>query len=123
MIARVWRGATRPQAADAYVEYLLRTGVRACRETPGNRGVYVLRRPVGEAAEFVFLSLWDSYEGVRRFAGPAPEKAVFYPEDDRFLIRRENEVSHYEVAAPPEPASRAASPAASALARFLIRHE
>ena len=122
MIARVWRGETRRAAADAYVEYLQRTGVRACRETPGNQGVYVLRRVGPAEAEFVFVSLWDSYDGIRRFAGPELDKAVFYPEDERFLVRREDAVRHYEVAAP-LPAGGRLEPATPSLARFLLRHE
>ncbi len=123
MIARVWRGETRRELADAYVEYLIRTGVRACRETPGNQGIYVLRRLEPAGAEFVFVSLWDSYDGIRRFAGPEPEKAVFYPEDERFLVRREELVSHYEVAVPPDPLARIEPAARPSFARFLIRHE
>ena len=34
---------------------------------------------------------------VKRFAGEAFDRAVFYPEDDRFLIDRETTASHYEV--------------------------
>ena len=38
--------------------------------------------------------------GRRSRASPATDidKAVFYPEDDRFLIERELKVAHYEVA-------------------------
>jgi hypothetical protein len=35
---------------------------------------------------------------VARFAGPDVERAVFYPEDDRFLVDRDETVAHYEVA-------------------------
>jgi hypothetical protein len=36
-------------------------------------------------------------DAVRRFAGDEPERAVYYPEDDRFLIDREDMVSHFEI--------------------------
>jgi hypothetical protein len=36
---------------------------------------------------------------VQRFAGENPEQAVFYPEDDRFLVDRDLTSTHYEVAA------------------------
>ena len=36
---------------------------------------------------------------IETFAGSHPEQAVFYPEDDRFLVERETVVSHFEVAA------------------------
>ena len=35
-------------------------------------------------------------DAVRGFAGDDVEKAVFYPEDERFLVDRELTVSHYE---------------------------
>ena len=97
MIARVWRGWTATADADAYHEYLEATGVQGLRRTPGNRGVYMLRRVHDGRAEFLMMSLWDSMDGVRAFAGDDPERAVFYPDDDRYLADREWTVAHYEV--------------------------
>jgi heme-degrading monooxygenase HmoA len=101
MIARTWWGATRAEDADAYLAYMAATGFRAYRETPGNRGVRVLRRtsdgPAGARAEFLVVSFWESPADVRRFAGDDVERAVFYPEDERFLVARDDHVTHYEV--------------------------
>jgi heme-degrading monooxygenase HmoA len=96
MIARIWRGWTRAEEEAAYVQYLEATGAPASRGTGGNRGFYILHRVVGDRAEFVTMSLWDSLDAVRGFAGDDVEKAVFYPEDERFLVDRELTVSHYE---------------------------
>ena len=98
MIARIWAGATRAADADSYLDYLHATGFPEYRATPGNRGVLALRRVVGDRAEFVLLTLWDSEEAIRRFAGDDIERAVFYPEDERVLIERGERVRHYEVA-------------------------
>jgi heme-degrading monooxygenase HmoA len=99
MIARIWRGWTQLEDEAAYVAYLEATGAPASRGTPGNRGFYILHRAVGERAEFVTMSLWDSLEAVRGFAGDDIERAVFFPEDERFLVGRELTVAHYEVEA------------------------
>ena len=99
LIARIWRGATRAEDGDAYVEYLAQTGVQEYGATQGNRGVLVLRRDVGDRAEFTLVSLWESLEAVSGFAGDQVDRAVFYPEDDRFLVDRELTVEHHEVAA------------------------
>ena len=99
MIARLWRGATRAEDADAYVEYLRGTGLKEYRSTPGNRGAWVLQRIRDGRAEFVTLSFWDSAEDIADFAGADISRAVFYPEDDRFLVERELTVDHYEIAA------------------------
>ena len=97
MIARTWTGATRAADADAYLDYLHATGLAEYRATPGNRGVLALRRIAGDRAEFLLLTLWDSEDAVRRFAGDDFERAVFYPEDERYLVARDERVRHYEV--------------------------
>jgi heme-degrading monooxygenase HmoA len=97
MIARTWCGATRAADADAYVEYLHTTGLREYRTTPGNRGAFCFRRIAGDRAEFMTLSLWDSEQAVRAFAGEDIGRAVFYPEDERFLVHKDLHVEHYEV--------------------------
>lgn len=101
MLARIWRGATRAEDADTYLEYVQQTGLREYRATPGNLGAWVLWRVAGDRAEFMTLSLWESREAIHRFAGDDIERAVFYPEDDRFLVDRGLTVDHYEVAAAP----------------------
>jgi len=101
MIARVWTGTTPGAKSERYLDYLEKTGVKECRETPGNRGVYVLRR-VGEGrAEFLFISLWESVEAIRAFAGGDIDKAVYFPEDREFLLEMDPHVRHYEVAVAP----------------------
>ena len=97
MIARVWKGAVRRRDADAYARYMQDTGVAGYARTPGNRGVWMLRRDVDDRTEFVMFTLWDSLEAVKAFAGDDPETAVFYPEDERFLVERELVATHYEV--------------------------
>jgi heme-degrading monooxygenase HmoA len=97
VIARTWRGWTRAEDGDAYVAYLRETGMRVYRATPGNQGAWILRRRRGDRVEFLTLSFWDSMEAVRAFAGDDPERAVFYPEDDGFLVEREETVEHFEL--------------------------
>ena len=97
MIARTWAGATRAADADTYLEYLHRTGLAEYRNTPGNHGVLALRRVSGDRAELLLLTLWESEDAIRRFAGDDIGRAVFYPEDERFLVARDERVHHYEV--------------------------
>lgn len=100
LIARIWRGWTRPEDADAYAAYIARTGLTEYAATPGNRAAYLLHRLEGDRVEFIALSLWDGVESIGAFAGDDVAKAVFYPEDDRYLIDRETTVQHYFVTAP-----------------------
>jgi heme-degrading monooxygenase HmoA len=85
--------------ADEYMKYIEATGLRQFGKTEGNRGAYVLRRLDEQEAEFIVLSLWESMDAIGRFAGPEPERAVYFPEDRKFLIDQPPNVIHYEVLA------------------------
>ncbi len=97
MIARTWRGWTRREDADEYVIYIEATGMRQYRETPGNRGAWMLRRDDGDRTEFITLSFWESLESIHDFAGENLDSAVYYPEDERFLVAREDIVKHWTI--------------------------
>lgn len=97
MIARVWRGWTAIDDAESYVDYLVATGMKDSRATPGNRGVLVLRRAADGRAEFTTVTFWETLDAIDAFAGPDREKAVFYPDDERFLVEREWAVAHHDV--------------------------
>ncbi len=97
MIARTWHGVTDVSKANEYFEYLKRTGVPEYRETKGNQGVYVLRRVDRDRAHFLLLTLWESEDAIKRFAGSEMEKAKYYSEDEKFLLELEPTVTHYEV--------------------------
>ncbi|MEO8672231.1 MAG: hypothetical protein ABI411_13015 [Tahibacter sp.] len=99
MIARIWRGVTLATQADAYLSHLTETGLPDFEQTPGNRGVYVIRRIQGEHCEFQIISLWESMDAVRRFAGKEAERSRYYAEDEQYLLDMEQLVRHYEVAA------------------------
>jgi heme-degrading monooxygenase HmoA len=99
VIARIWTGAVRKEDGDSYAQYMRETAIAPYARTPGNRGVWMLRRDVDDRTELVMFTLWDSLEAVKRFAGEDYETAVFYPEDERFLIERDLRATHYEVAA------------------------
>jgi heme-degrading monooxygenase HmoA len=106
VIARTWRGAVRTEDAPRYADYIRDTGLAAYASTPGNRGAWMLRRDLDDGlTEYVTFSLWDSMDAVRAFAGDDPERAVFYPEDDAFLVERDVHVRHYQVAHEAHPAA------------------
>lgn len=100
MIARIWRGWVRTADRAAYVDYIEATGMAEYRSTPGNEGAWMLARDLGDdRTEIVTLSFWASRDAIRRFAGDDIERAVFYPEDERYLVDQETTVTHYEVVA------------------------
>jgi len=101
MIARHWRGWTKPADASAYEEHLQNQVLPGLKALEGYRGGYVLRHDGDREVEFVVINFFDSLDAVRRFAGPDYQVAVFEPEALRLLARREPVAMHYEVRVTP----------------------
>src|SRR3954453_2031355 len=98
MIARMWRGWVGTGRAAEYVEYINLTGLAEYRQTPGNAGAQMWTRDLGDGrTEVVTVSWWDSLESIKGFAGDDISRAVYYPEDEGYLLAREDTVLHYEV--------------------------
>jgi heme-degrading monooxygenase HmoA len=95
----MWRGWVSTNRAGEYVDYISRTGLVGYRQTPGNLGAEMWTRDLGDGrSEVTTLSWWESLDDIRGFAGDDIDQAVFYPEDDEYLIDRETTVTHHEVA-------------------------
>lgn len=101
MIARLWKGWTTPENADAYERLLQETVLPGLRQIDGYRGGYVMRQNGSEEVEFAVLNLFDSLDAVRAFAGPDYTIAQFEPEARRLLSKVEPIARHYEVKATP----------------------
>ncbi len=103
MIARWWRGwAAKPEDAEAYEQLLRTTILPWVAGHAGHRGSYLVRRDVEDGVEFATLTLWDSLESVKAFAGEDYELAVV-PDPARAVLSRWDERSaHYDVAVAPE---------------------
>ena len=50
---------------------------------------------------YTFLSWWRDVDDIRAFAGEDIAVAKYYPEDDPYLLERDDHVTHYEVDEPP----------------------
>jgi heme-degrading monooxygenase HmoA/uncharacterized protein YciI len=97
MILRMWRARATVEKSGEYVEHATKKVFPALRAIEGHRGAYLLRRAVDGAIELVVLTLWESMEAVRRFAGGKPEKAVVEPEARAALTSFDDSVTHFEV--------------------------
>lgn len=101
MIGRLWSGRTQPADADAYEEFLRSDLLPQVAELEGSRGAYVMRRDVDGAVEFVTLTLFDSIEAIRRFAGDEEDVPVIEPRAAELLSEYDERVRHFEVALAP----------------------
>jgi heme-degrading monooxygenase HmoA len=95
MIFRKWRGRIRTEDRDEYVAYIVGTGLDDYAKTPGNLGYQMVTRDMGDGTtEVATMSWWTGMDAIRGFAGDEPERARYYPEDDRFLVERPELVEH-----------------------------
>ena len=97
-IARIWRGTVPTERADEYAQYLDQTGIKDILGTPGNLGVFLLRREEGEETHFQTVSIWESEDVIEAFSGSSDRTARLEPRDEEFLIRSEPEAEHNTVA-------------------------
>jgi heme-degrading monooxygenase HmoA len=101
MIARLWKGWTTPEHADAYENLLREKVLPDLQQIAGYRGGYILRQDGNEEVEFAILNLFDSLDAVRAFAGPDYTVPVFEPEARQLLSKVEPIARHYEVKTTP----------------------
>ena len=101
MIVRIWRGLVPTDKIAAYAEIVERTGMSGYRETAGNVRAELVTRDLGDGrSEILTLSWWRDLADIRAFAGDDIAVAKYYPEDDGYLLERDEHVSHYEVYTP-----------------------
>jgi len=97
MIARMWRGETTRESADAYYRHLIGNVMPLLNKISGHRGAYVLCREMGHKVEFMVITLWESMEAIREFAGNTPDNAVVEPPARALLTDFDQLVRHYTV--------------------------
>ncbi|WP_440642761.1 hypothetical protein ACSHT2_18165 [Bradyrhizobium sp. PUT101] len=84
-IARIWRGRTRRDLADAYQAYLQAEGIPPLLKTA--LGVQQLRREDrAEETWFTTISYWPDIEAMTAFTKGEPTKVHHLARDAEFLI-------------------------------------
>jgi heme-degrading monooxygenase HmoA len=96
VIARIWHGWTKPENADGYERLLKSTILPSIHRVKGYQGAHLLRRDAGSEIEFITITMWDSMEAVREFAGPDRAHAVVPAEAQKLLARFDDASVHYE---------------------------
>lgn len=98
MIVRMWSGWATTAKADAYERFVTTRVFAGLPRIAGHRGAYLLKRLVADEVEFIAVTLWESLDAVRAFAGDAIDRAVVEPEARAALSRFDDTVRHFELA-------------------------
>ncbi len=83
--------------AHEYEEFLIEKAVPDYKSVPGLMKVIFSKRDEGDVTHFLLITVWDSIEAMRRFTGGDPWKAKYYPEDDQYLLEKEEQVQIYKI--------------------------
>lgn len=97
MIERHWKGIAKPEEAENYIRHLHGKTFPHLGELAGFIKASILRRPVENGVEFLVVTVWDSIESIKAFAGDAVETANVPQEARDMMVSFENNARHYEV--------------------------
>lgn len=97
LIVRMWRGQATIENASAYARHVTGTVFPSLAEIRGHRGAYLLQRQAAGRVEFLAITLWESADAIRAFAGNDVEAAVVEPEARAVLAEYDKFARHYEV--------------------------
>jgi heme-degrading monooxygenase HmoA len=103
MISRHWKGITKPGLAERYISHLTRETFPTLSKIPGYRSASILTRDVRDGTEIQVVTLWDSMDAVRAFAGETADVAVVPPVVQEMMADYDRRVVHYEVASTHTP--------------------
>jgi len=96
-IMRLWHGEVAIENADEYEEFMIKKAAPDYSSVEGLLNLSFQRKNEKTKAHFLLVTIWDSLESIKKFAGEEPELAKYYPEDDDFLLEKEKYSSMYEV--------------------------
>jgi heme-degrading monooxygenase HmoA len=98
-IVRVWKGYGTRDGVQQYCEdHFTNTVLPQLRALAGFDGARLLVRLVDNETEVVVVTLWDSIDAVKAFAGEHYDQAVVEPVVRELLSRFDDHVTHYTVA-------------------------
>ena len=90
MILRTWHGRTSLENADAYETFMKVRAAPDYGSVEGLKQIFFTRRDDETCAHFLLVTVWESMDAVKRFAGDDPAKAKYYPEDEKYLLEKED---------------------------------
>lgn len=97
MIARIWRATASHANAPTYQRHFAGKVVLHLEVIAGYEGASLLQREVDGGVEFLAVTLWNSVDSIRAFAGSDPAVAVVDPEAQAVLMTFDRTVHNYEV--------------------------
>ena len=89
MFLRTWQGQTKREDGDAYEIFMRERAAPDYGSIDGLINLYFTRRDEGNISHFLLVTIWDSMDAIKAFAGNDPTKAKYYPEDAQYLLAQD----------------------------------
>jgi heme-degrading monooxygenase HmoA len=97
MIVREWRAVATKPNAELYSRYFDQKVVPSLNNLNGSRGAWLMHRETDRGVELVALTLWQSRDSIKAFAGADIGKAHVEPEAQAVLVQFDDFANHYEL--------------------------
>jgi len=97
MIERHWKGIAHFKEADNYIKHLTLETFPHLATIQGFVRSSILNRETGEGVEFLIVTVWQSLDAIKQFAGEQAEIAVVPPTVQNMMVSYDPHVSHYSV--------------------------
>jgi hypothetical protein len=97
MIVRLWKGRASVESADAYAHHVSAILFPKLAQIEGFVRGRVLLRARDRQVEFLVMTEWESWNGIRSFAGDVPDRAIVDPMARDLLSDYDTHVEHFEV--------------------------
>ncbi len=98
MIVRTWRATATAEGAETYARHFEDVVLPKLSALAGFRGAYVLLDDSGDVVGIEDLTLWESHDAIRAFAGANTEVAVVDEVAQSMLLDYDTVVTHRHVA-------------------------
>jgi heme-degrading monooxygenase HmoA len=97
MIARYWSARLPAQSLVLYKQHFSQHVIPQLKTVPGFVRAELLTRNSGNEFELIVLSIWESLDAIRAFAGADHEAAVVAPAAAALFTDYDRRVRHFEI--------------------------
>lgn len=97
MIERHWKGVTKVENANSYVQHLLEETFPELAKIEGFKKASILQSTKGNNIEFLVVTVWESINSIEKFAGKYVTAAVVPLKVQKLMTNYEPIVHHYEL--------------------------
>lgn len=95
MIERHWGAIAKANMADHYIQHLRHETFPKLERIAGFKRASILRRDKSDGVQFLIVTVWESEDAIRAFAGDDPEQAVVPGVVREMMLQFDERATHF----------------------------